>query len=122
MSIYDRIKDLCKRRGISVRELESSMGFSYGSIAKWKNHSPAYYKIQKVADYFGVQPRMLTDDDTGYYENPETALIAQKIFENPDLRILFDAASDAKPEDIHTTYDMLMALKRKETVDDDDPA
>ena len=45
--------------------------------------------------------------------------MAQKLFENKDLKVLFDAAQDATPEDLKTTYDMLMALKRKERGDDD---
>ena len=49
-----------------------------------------------------------------YYLNEETAQMAQKLFENKELRILFDAAQDATPEDLKTTYDMLMALKKKE--------
>ncbi len=49
-----------------------------------------------------------------YYLNEETAEMAQKLFENKDLRVLFDAAKDATPEDLKTTYDMLMALKKKE--------
>ena len=49
-----------------------------------------------------------------YYLNKETAEMAQKLFENKDLRVLFDAAKDATPEDLKTTYDMLMALKKKE--------
>ena len=40
--------------------------------------------------------------------------MAQKLFENRDLRVLFDAAQDASSEDLKTTYDMLMALKKKE--------
>lgn len=40
--------------------------------------------------------------------------MAQALFENRELRVLFDAAKDASPEDLKTTYDMLMALKRKE--------
>ena len=40
--------------------------------------------------------------------------MAQKLFESRELRVLFDAAQDATPEDLKTTYDMLMALKRKE--------
>lgn len=50
----------------------------------------------------------------GYYLNGETAEMAQRLFENKDLRVLFDAAKDASPEDLKTTYDMLMALKKKE--------
>lgn len=37
-----------------------------------------------------------------------------KTFWNRDLRVLFDAAQDASSEDLKTTYDMLMALKKKE--------
>ena len=49
-----------------------------------------------------------------YYINNETAEMAQALFENKNLRVLFDAAKDATPEDLKTTYDMLMALKKKE--------
>ena len=59
-------------------------------------------------------------DGERYYLNNETAQMAQKLFENKDLRILFDAAQDATPEDLKTTYDMLMALKKKERGMNDD--
>lgn len=49
-----------------------------------------------------------------YYFNDETAKIAQEMYENTELRALFDAARDAKPEDLNAVYDVLMALKRKE--------
>lgn len=49
-----------------------------------------------------------------YYNDTRTAEIAQKIFDNKELRLLFDAAVDATPDDLTTTYNMLMALKRKE--------
>ena len=54
-----------------------------------------------------------------YYINEETAEMAQALFENRELRVLFDAAKDASPEDLKTTYDMLMALKRKERGEDE---
>ena len=40
--------------------------------------------------------------------------MAQSIFENKELRMLFDAAQDASPEDLETVHSMLLALKRKE--------
>ena len=75
--------------------------------------------MQKIADYFGVTIDYLMtgeDKESGdkYYLNEETAEMAQALFENRELRVLFDAAKDASPEDLKTTYDMLMALKRKE--------
>ena len=77
-----------------------------------------------IADYFGVSVDYLMTgeerDGERYYLNNETAQMAQKLFENKDLRILFDAAQDATPEDLKTTYDMLMALKKKERGMNDD--
>lgn len=42
--------------------------------------------------------------------------MAQKLFENKDLRVLFDAAKDATPEDLETTYNMLMALRKRNVI------
>ena len=49
----------------------------------------------------------------GYYLNPETARVAQELFENPKMRILFDAARDADQEDLQMAADMLYRLKAK---------
>lgn len=46
-----------------------------------------------------------------YYEDDETAEMAQTIFENEDMRLLFDAAKDSKPEDIKRAADFLKMLK-----------
>jgi hypothetical protein len=37
--------------------------------------------------------------------------VAQEVFDNPDLRILFDAARDAKPEDLRLAAEMLRKFK-----------
>ena len=60
-----------------------------------------------------------SEEGANYYLNDETASIAQDIFENKELRILFDAARDAEPEDLAAVHTMLLALKRKERRDID---
>lgn len=52
--LFDRVKELCKKRGISVSELENNVGFGKNTIYKWKNQSPKAETLQKVADYFDV--------------------------------------------------------------------
>lgn len=53
--LYQRIKQLCAERGISVNKLESDLGFSNSSIKKWeRTSSPSVDKIIKVAGYFDV--------------------------------------------------------------------
>ena len=118
MTMYERIETMRKSIGISQGKLEKELGFSNGSISKWKNSTPTPDRLQKLADFFGVSVDYLIkgeeNEDKGYYINPETAELAQTLFENKDLRVLFDAAKDATPEDLQTTYNMLMALKKKE--------
>lgn len=122
MTLYERIEQLRKNRKISQGNLEKELGFSNGSISKWRNSNPTTERLQKIADYFGVSvDYLMTGEEREgdkYYINEETAEMAQAIFENPDLRVLFDAAKDATSEDLKTTYDMLMALKKKERGED----
>lgn len=123
MTLKDRIKALCKANGISMNQLETDLHFGKGYISKLDKSTPNTIKIQKIADYFevSVDYLMTGEENEGdkYYLNDDTAAMAQKLFENKDLKVLFDAAQDATPEDLKTTYDMLMALKRKERGDDD---
>ena len=65
--LLDRIKELCKKRGITVSELENRVGFGKNSIYKWKTQSPKIETIQKVADYFNVS----TDYLLGRTDNPD---------------------------------------------------
>lgn len=121
MGTYDRIKDLCVKNGIAVTALEKQLGFGRGSIGKMRqNASASAARLQKIADYFNVPISYLMDDVkesehqaeyTGYYLNNETAKVAQEIFEDRDLRILFDAARDSSPDDLRMAADLLRRLK-----------
>lgn len=53
--LYQRIKQLCSRKGITISKLESDLGFGNSSIKKWeKSSSPSIDKIVKVSTYFDV--------------------------------------------------------------------
>lgn len=115
--LYERIKELCKKNGTNITALEKACGFGRGSISKIDKHRPSNEKLQKMADYFGITVDQLTGVQTnvqaeGYYVNEDTARIAQQIFEDPYLRILFDAAGDSRPEDIQMAADLLKRLKK----------
>lgn len=108
-------------------DIINDLGFNKSSVSTWCNGTrlPRMDKVDTLAKYFGIKRSDLIEDktshqDDGYYLNKETAKAAQEIFENKELRALFDAARDATPDDLRTTYDMLMALKRKERGDSDE--
>lgn len=103
------------------KEVADAIGVSPQTFNTWMQGIalPRMGKVQKLADYFGISKSDLIDDkseyqEESYYTNPETAKIAQEIYENKDLSLLFDAAKDAAPEDLQTVHTMLMALKKKE--------
>ena len=59
--LYQRIKELCARKGITISKLELDLGFGNSSIKKWeKSSSPSIDKIVKVATYFDVSIDYLT--------------------------------------------------------------
>ena len=125
MTMYERIESLRKNVGLSQGKLEKELGFSNGSISKWKNSTPTPDRLQKIADYFNVSVDYLITGEQkeggeAYYLNEETTKMAQSIFENKELRMLFDAAQDASPDDLQTVHSMLLALKRKERGNIDD--
>lgn len=92
------------------------MGFATGYLSKLDSSTPNGKKLQQIADYFNVTIEFLmtgknSEQEGGYYYNEETAKVAQEIFENRDMRILFDAARDSRPEDLKTAADFLQRLK-----------
>ena len=117
--MYDKFEKLLKEKNVTPYRVHKETGISTATLSDWKNgkSQPKKDKIEKICEYFGVPVSYFYEDSIssdGYYLNGETAEMAQKLFENKDLRVLFDAAKDASPEDVKITYDMLMALKKKE--------
>ena len=118
---------LITKSGHTRKELADILGFNYKTFNGWCNgvSMPTMGKVQKIADYFHIKKSDLIDpqqskntdtqsDKLHWYQGPETAEIAQRIFDDPNLRTLFDSAKDAAPEDLATVQAMLEALLRKE--------
>lgn len=110
--------------GKTQLEISKSIGVSPQTFNTWCKGIaiPRMGKVQALADYFGINKSDLIEEknesDTSYYLNDETKKIAQEIYENKELGLLFDAARTAEPEDLKTVHTMLTALKRKEKGDE----
>lgn len=125
--MYQKFEKLLKANGITPYRVHKDTGISTATLSDWKNgkSTPKKDKIEIICNYFDVPLSYFYGDDEEkentnlYYLNEETAQIAQEIFDNKELRLLFSAARDSSPEDLKTTHEMLMALKRKEKWVDD---
>lgn len=124
--MYEYFEYLLQKFGVTPYKVSKETGVSQSTLSDWKRgiSTPKNDKLQKIADYFGVSVEFLMtgkekEGGEKYYINDETASIAQEIFDNKEMRLLFDAAKDAQPEDLQTVHQMLLALKRKERGDVD---
>lgn len=119
--IYCKLRD---SKGMKDSDVAKATGITKSTFSDWKNgrSNPKDAKLQKIANLFGVTAEYIrTGKNTNeYYTNNETAQVAQEIFENKELKALFDVQKDMDPEDLKALHSMALALKRKERGDIDD--
>lgn len=122
--MYDLMEQLLSKKGLTKADMCRDLGINQSTVSTWKKAGRIGQKwVDKVARYLGVSVDLLItgteEAPEGYYINEETRDMAQEIFQNKDLKLLFDAAKDASPEDLRTVHQMLLALKAKERNYDD---
>lgn len=127
-----RLRELRIQNNMSQQELADKIHVTKQTISQYERgiREPDYDYLLALCDIFNVSvdyilgkadvtARFLKAKDletlahpsSHYYTNPETARIAQQIYDDSDMRILFDAARDSKPEDLQMAADLLKRLK-----------
>ena len=78
------IKELCASKKTTIKALERELGLGNGTIRRWDDSSPAYEKLQKVAEYFGITVAELTGEEPkekpATLESDELAELQQEAF------------------------------------------
>lgn len=124
--MYEIFEQLLQKFGVTPYKVSKQTGVTQTTLSNWKNgkSTPSNSNLQKIADYFGVSVDYLMtgEEKEGdkYYLNDETAQVAQEIFENKELRALFDVQRDMDADDLRALHNMALALKRKERGGNDD--
>ena len=110
------------KMGYTDYKVAKETGIGTATMSNWKNgkYVPKSDKIQKIATLLNTTEKFIMDGEdeknsNGYYINDETAQVAQEIFENKELRALFDVQRGMAPEDLKALHQMALALKRKES-------
>ena len=116
--MYENYEKILKERGLTNYKVSKDTGIAQSVLSTWKTKgtTPKADKLQIIAEYLGVsidyllgvQQNVQSED---YYQNDEARRAAQEAFDDPDLRILFDAAKGSRPEDIRMAAEMLRRLK-----------
>lgn len=117
--IGKNLRRIASDAGKTQADISRDLRINKATVSSWMNGTrvPRMDKVDLLAHYFNVQRSdIMGDSDENpqhheYYTNPETAKVAQQIFDDPDLHALFDAARDSKPEDLLMAADLLRRLK-----------
>jgi len=121
--MWEIFEKLCQERGVTPYRVSEATGIKTSSLSGWKagRFTPKQEKLKKIADYFGVTVDYLMtgEQPDDYYLNPETAQIAQEIFDNKGLKTLFDAVRGASPQELEAIKNLYLAMRKPEY---DDPA
>lgn len=88
MELLERVKILCKSKGVSQRKMEQDIGISNGASSKWGTSSPSIEILQKLSDYFEVSLNYLM---TG---NDNSATMLNKRDENDIAKRLENTLAD----------------------------
>ncbi|WP_323058780.1 helix-turn-helix transcriptional regulator [Limosilactobacillus reuteri] len=107
MTVFDRVKKLAEKQGISIVELEEKLDFGRNSLYSWKKKTPNGDRLKKVADYFNVTTDyLLGRTDTPQFTRKDEKDV-QKILEEMteglnnknELAFLKNGGQEIDPED-----------------------
>ncbi len=124
--MWEIFEGLLKRDGVSIAEVSRATGISQSVFSNWKkrNSRISTENAMKIADYFNVSVEFLmgvptNEQGTQYYQDVKSALLAQQMFENKQLRALFHVQKNIDPERFKAFCDMIVAYYKMEHPNDD---
>ncbi len=119
MSFAKTLKYLRENKELTQEQLADKLSVSKSAISMYErgNRVPDLETLELIADFFNVDLNFLTGNKNNteeYYLDLETKQIAQEIFENKELRMLFDATRNVKKEDLKLVYEMVKRMKTED--------
>lgn len=114
----EKLNDLKRANKLTNRKIADLTDSSIATIDRLfsgANSNPNINLLKKLADVLNCTVDDFMDygstPQSDYYENRETAKLAQEILDNPDYKILFDATRDLKPDDLKAVIDIANRIK-----------
>lgn len=116
--IATNIVRLLDQKNRTQQELAEYVGVTQAAVSSWCSglKTPRMNKIDKICEFLGV-PRSavlgtgVVTPECHHHLNPESEEIAQYIYEDSDLRLLFDAARGSNPDNLKLAAEMLRRMK-----------
>lgn len=85
MTVYERIKEIAKKRGMNLQTVAKNAGLSSNMIYQYKTVNPKMDTLKTLADVLGVSTDYLLGNTNEMHENKSTPT-------NTDLENMLDGA------------------------------
>jgi len=126
------LREIRNDRGITLDQVSEKTGLTAKTIQRYETGErkikiSTVIELSSILDFdynkFMAEAKskltnnnepLMVRESSSYYTNDETRQIAQEIFENKDMRLLFDAVRDISPDRLKAYVDLMKALKDKE--------
>lgn len=119
--MYEIFEQLLQKFGVTTADVCKATGIGQSTMSNWKarRNLISGKNAQLIADYFEVSVDYLMtgkekEGGETYYLNDETKEIAQEIFINKELRMLFDVSRKASPEQLNAFYNLIKTMQDTE--------
>ena len=112
--LLERIKNLCYRKEISIRQLERETGLADRTIGRWDTNMPSIDRVKKVAEYFGVTVDYLLGGENSQISNSmddEMAEYLEMVRTKPEIRMLLKTQRGASRKEVEENVAFLQTLK-----------
>lgn len=123
-------KQLRIASGLTQVEISKKLGISRSTIGMYETGSrePDFETLEKIADFFNVdidyllgrtdKTTLLPESVAKYYLNEDTAKLAQEMYEDPDMRSLFDMKRKMPADRFSAHVKFMKELYEKENPSD----
>ena len=119
-TLYERIQELCKEKGISASRMCLDLGLSKSTMSDMKSgrkNGVSTATAKKIASYFGVSIGYLLGEDQTekplVNEDEELTGYLEMLKTRPECRMLFRVTKDATKEDVEAAVRIIEALRNK---------
>ena len=135
----NKLKSLRETKGMSQADCAKALGIDRTTYAKYENGGSVKRNVEKLASFFNVSTDYLLDrpehvygntaptagnktptynhnngaSAPSYYDDPDVAEMANRLKDDPDMKILFDASKKLSKNDLQFVIDMVNRMKRE---------
>ena len=104
-TMVEKIRAICKEKGIPVSQLEKALGYANGYLNPKKAANIRLDRLAEIANFLGVS---LTDIDENFTENGTVEMLQSLRDED---RALLQVARNMTPAEVQAAVDFLRRLK-----------